>query len=207
MPFNDVQIANFALFRIKVSKQITSLTEQSPEAIACNLWFTHAREAVLSDAEWPFATKRGLLALVTLTDAEMPDEWGFAYAYPTDCIYARIMWDGAQKRRPEQELEFRIEHHPNSDARIIYSDVEDACLIYTKDVTNAGLFSEHFVDALAWRLAADIAPSLMASRESALDALRMYRFVLGDAIAHELNEERFGREIESELIATREGAG
>lgn len=57
-----VEICNRALSNIGNSRSINSLTEASKEAGECSLHFEACRDAVLSDFDWNFATKRVALA-------------------------------------------------------------------------------------------------------------------------------------------------
>ena len=88
MAISSVKIANFALSKVGTDSTIETLTENSAEAKACNLWFETARKQALSAYDWPFARKR--LALAVHGD-DPPDEWAYRYQYPADCVKARFV--------------------------------------------------------------------------------------------------------------------
>src|SRR5690242_389598 len=83
---NAVKICNLALSNIGQSDSIASIDEASTAARMCKLWFDQSRDAVLQEFPWPFATKA--IALAQLT-GDPPPGWGFAYAYPNDCLFAQ----------------------------------------------------------------------------------------------------------------------
>ena len=66
-----VEICNRALSNIGNSRSINSLTEASKEAGECSLHFEACRDAVLSDFDWNFATKRVALA----DTSNPPPDW------------------------------------------------------------------------------------------------------------------------------------
>src|SRR5690606_25121463 len=98
-------IVNRALARIGSSKQIANVeTENSREAISARLVFDDERDYVLRDFPWPFATAYRTLALVS----EAPNgDWGYAYRYPSDCLYVRRIV-GALGRRDPDPPPFRV---------------------------------------------------------------------------------------------------
>lgn len=101
----EVDICNRALSAIGTRSQITSLTENSPEAKNCNLLFATIRDELLRMAPWNCATNFNNLALICAAPGtpENPDQqttvwekgippppWSYEYAYPTDCL--RPLW-------------------------------------------------------------------------------------------------------------------
>src|SRR5512146_1689119 len=90
MTLTDIQICNMALGHIGVTKFIAALTDRSNEANVCNLYYEQARDFVLEDLPWPFATRYISLGLVTdFTALTIPHDWSYAYRYPSDCVFAR----------------------------------------------------------------------------------------------------------------------
>ena len=80
---SDVQIARLALSYVGDRFNIGSLTEQSAEAEQVNLVFVEARDSLLRQHTWNFATKFSSPAAVTGT---APNLWQFMYLYPTDAL-------------------------------------------------------------------------------------------------------------------------
>lgn len=80
---SEVSICNLALNHIG-AYAIASLSDATKEARDCNTLYSYARDSVLRDHKWAFATKRLTLALLTDTYSG----WDYAYQYPTDCLIA-----------------------------------------------------------------------------------------------------------------------
>lgn len=200
-----IDMCNQALQRIGVRDRIASLTEDSPEAIECNLVFDTVRDKTMRRHDWPFARKRADLnedATVTLPDNFA---WAYVYTYPSDCLKMRLIDDALQKRLPEQSIPFMIERHPTADRRIIYTDQNEACAIYTRRVKDVDDWPADFVEALVWQIAAEIAWPLTGDRKLGIDLWAAADQARRMAYASALNEQELGVEPESGLIAARTG--
>ena len=165
MPYSAVERCNAALRRFG-DRTITALTDNSPQARACNARFDAVRDGLLRAHPWNFAIKRiGLAA-----DDEAP-AWGFtkAYTLPEDCLRVlRIEND------EDASIVWKIE------GRKILTD-EDAplniqYLARIEDVTQwDALFAETFSAALAVEIAAALSESESIVRRLAEQAERAVR--------------------------------
>ena len=96
-----LDIANRSLQAIGIRKRITSLTQDSVEAVAVNNVFDSTRRALLRMAPWNFATKAANLVYITsapgtpentsaATTQWQPGQpkppWLYEYQYPQDCL-------------------------------------------------------------------------------------------------------------------------
>jgi hypothetical protein len=102
-----VDVCNNALLNIGTRSSISSLTEASPEAQACNLQYDTVLSTLLRSAPWNFARKFATLGLLkalpgtpenssTPVDSLWhtsypPPPWYYSYAYPSDCVLARYV--------------------------------------------------------------------------------------------------------------------
>jgi hypothetical protein len=78
-----------------------------------------------------------------------------------------------------------------ADSRYLLTMTEGGFVWYTRKVTDASQFDPLFTDAVAWKLAADLAMSKAGARELRNDALQMYQRVLETAaIASSRQEKR-----------------
>lgn len=159
---SDIQICNIALSNIGVAP-IQSFQENSKAARECNLRYGVSRDSVLRDHDWNFARKTETLAL-------LPDTYlgySYAYQYPVDCVAARKIYDDKTEllstavyvdangeAAARDEIKFELL------GQKILTEKAEAVLIYTYRVENSSLFDGLFIDALCYRLAADLAPSL-----------------------------------------------
>jgi len=159
-----IQICNLALSHIGAFR-ISSFEESTKASRQCLELYPIARDSVLEDHDWGFARKEQTLALSTDTYSG----WSYAYAYPSDCLAPRLIYDdnGAltgtsydadlDVYKQVGKIEYEVRSNTTLDQVMLLTDKEDAILIYTAKVENPTMFSSSFVDAISWRLAADLA--------------------------------------------------
>ena len=198
MALTDVKICNLALLHAGSTKFIDALTEQSDEAEVCSLSYEQARDFVLEDYPWPFATRYAALGLV---EATPNDDWDFSYRYPSDCVFARRLVSSLGRRDPNPPP-FRI--GSDDTARLLYTNQEDAVLEYTMRVVDPILFTSKFGEAVSWYLAGLIAPGLSKNLKFANSMFQMYDIVKNRAEAHSGNEQQQTPEPDSEFIRARD---
>lgn len=199
MASSEVDICNIALGRIGVKAWIESLNGSSEAARACKVYYGHSRDAVLSAFPWPFATRRATLAAAS---GVTYSGWSYAYALPSDFLHAQHLWMGSRSPRVDERAAFALESTTSS-GRVLISDLEDAELVYTARVEVVTSYPPLFVEALAWKLAADLAMPLSAKRDLAIAARAAYPVALNDAAAASLRGEAGEMDPESELISVR----
>lgn len=96
-----VTIWNMALSAIGTRSTVASLTEDSPEAAACALWFPTVRDGLLRAFPWNWSRRQVVLALLksaagTLENPQglLPEParpWRYEYSWPNDCVNARYI--------------------------------------------------------------------------------------------------------------------
>jgi hypothetical protein len=157
-----VGIVNSALIKIGADT-ITSLTDDSAEARAANAQYEKLRDEVLRAHPWNFAIARAQLPRL----AEAP-AFGYAHQYqlPADSLRVLLMQGG--------RAAFEIE------GRRLLTDEETAAVLYIRRVTDPNQFDAMFAEALATRIAADLAYPLANSTTLAGAMMQLYR----DALAH-----------------------
>lgn len=204
-----VDISNMALSRLGNSQRINALDEASIEAEQCSLFYEPSRDFVLRDYPWGFATAFVSLAQV----ATNPDpEYAYAYSMPSDCLKARKIvnsvfpeggwpFPGCIERPNIPATAFRVIN--GSSGRLISTAVSPATLEYTLQVTSPELFDPMFVSALAWKLAAQVAPALAKDASVATTCEQMYRAEMTQAAAAMLNEGSNSYVRESSFISVR----
>ena len=146
---HQIDIINLALTRMGQAS-VTSLTEGSAEAAAAAKVWDAALRSTLQEFRWGFNTRRAALPL----KAERPAGAAYAYAYgaPVDLVRPyEIFQDDVTSDRP---IPFLYE------GGLIYTDQPSAVLIYGGLEESAAAFPPQFCDALAWRLAAELAGPL-----------------------------------------------
>jgi len=170
MAMTDVQICNLALARLGSSLRITALTDGSVQADQCALFFENLRDMTLEDFPWSFASRHG--ALTVDATARHPF-YEYAYNQPSGCLTIRRIYTGdaddtvvpPSPALPTIKADYvRFNYYaagtPVVNKLMIASDLEDAWIEYTIQITDPTFFSMGFVDALAWKLTVSLAPSI-----------------------------------------------
>jgi hypothetical protein len=162
------EIANNALNRIG-SPEINDIdTDTSVEATTCKRHFDSSRKAYLRDADPGFARKTNALAL--LSD-ETDDKYTYVYAYPSNCMKAREIYNSANTT---DQIEFDKGTNAAGNSKTIVTNQENAVLIYTRDITILSVFEQDDLDALSLSLALRIVMKLKRDRQMYNDILSEY---------------------------------
>lgn len=214
------EIWNLSIGRIGSSDTIADPSARTPLGIACNRAWPTARDGTLESFNWPFASRVTSAALLDSVDVT---PWALAYAWPqvpkSTCLaIRRLMRPGtslvgsgalfptsATLRPIEDQPEYAVMIVADADGlsrRVIATNESIERFVWTGSIDDPGLFSPLFVDAVAWRLAADLASTTAKSREIRQDCLRMFGAVLSDARAAAGRHGHL-RTPDSELIAAR----
>lgn len=144
---SEVQVCNLALSRIK-KPPIGSLEQGGTAASECATHFAQARDKLLRDGDWNFASARARLP----KDATDP-EFGFAfrYAIPANCLAVREV-----KGANDGDWELAGRHIETDLAAPI--DVR-----FTRHDAPVAHWDPMFVEAMVAELAKRIAPRLLGS--------------------------------------------
>lgn len=203
MASSNTEIANMATSNLGIGTAIADLlTENSEEANAIRAFYNPALKATLRDFDWIFARKR---ADLTLIEADPNDEWGFSYRYPDDALCLRRIPSGARNDSRQSRIEF-TEGYDSTYGTIIYTDVEDAEMIYTVFHENPLYYPPDFELAFSFRLSYLACPRLCGNESKKLkaDMWSAYQAELGRARANIGNEEQPPEPVEAECIRARD---
>lgn len=194
---STVDICNLGLSHV-AAYPINNLDERTKEARECKRLFPIARDAMLEAHDWGVARKQVALALL---DEEVPG-WDYVYAWPTDCLVPRKIYDPAEAPGSTPiKYEFRVNDDLNR--RVIVTNQEDAELIYTAKVTDANLFTSMMVDALGFRLASDLAIPLRSDSKLQVSMLNQFLSRVSAAQASSANAEEKPPETKSDFHKAR----
>lgn len=203
MAYTNTQIANMALGHVGVSEEIADLeTEDSIAADKCNLFLTQSVESTLESFSWPEATKYETLGLVEdFSDVTTAHDWNYSYRYPSDCLMVRRIVTVLARVDPDPPA-YRV--GSDDTARLIYTDEEDAVIEYTKRITDPNFFTSLLAEAISWRLAAFIAPSLTRVKGIQQTAMTTFVAVVNMAKVRSANEQQHPVPPESDFIRARD---
>lgn len=206
---SEVAISNLALLRVGSTQAISSFADGSNEANTCATAYPQCRDAVLADFPWPWAKAETPLAQVAgpeINGKRARTEWSRSYRYPSDCVKLLALlptpaandlpYNYSQTWKRDPTNPYPIDYDVGSDAtgRLILTDCNGigygVTAIYTQKVSDPNQFSPDFADALAWRLAVDLAMGLAFSDNKRQAAERGYDQSIRKARATAMNEVR-----------------
>ena len=195
--FGVLTIANMALSHVGARAIMNSLEEDSPEAQQVRLWYESCRAQTLQAFNWSFARKR-----VTGTKSfnEPPEnDWLYRYVYPNDALSIRQIENPFGHQA--DAIPFSIEN--DGATKSILTNLDDARIIYTYDLTDTSQFPPLFTELLSINLASKIAFTLTGRAELKQALSDQYRFQLLVVSAHDGNEQVGKRPREAEFIRAR----
>ena len=168
---SNVDICNSALNMVGASI-ITSLTEDSKAARVCNQRYTFVRDAVFRAHPWNCLIKRVKLG----QDATAP-VYKFAYRYslPSDPYCLRVLTisdDGNEERR---DIEYKVEGN-----RYLLTDEGTVYIQYISH-EDPNQYDFLLIEAIAARMASDIAYPLVGSSTLSTNMFAMYEIKLKEA--------------------------
>lgn len=197
MANSKVEIWNKALGHLSSNKLVSNPNENSMEAKQCRIFYDGAREAALRDYPWAFAKRQQTLALT----GTAPDGWDYQYAYPSDCLSIRRIYNIADPKSEEQKpIKYTVAQNPDGAGRVIWTDQAEAQLIYTRNVDDVSYFDPQFEEALSLILAARLAKPINGKRQDFLDAMEAYRIELNKAKTADANENFIDKDYDADWI-------
>lgn len=181
----DLDMANMALGLIgqDTVSSLTPPTSLNNKVVNSIVQFLPAvKEGSLRARDWHCARKRAALAAVA---NESMDEWRFAYATPDDCLAVRRMVDDRRwvtgwvnwSRSP-----FAWEVRSDG-KRILYTNVENAKIVYTANITDVNRWDRLLFNAatglLASRLGSAFSRDIKLAEKFLQDAFREFDEAVG----------------------------
>ena len=177
---------------------IIAFTDGDVKADACQLYYEPSRDFVLADFPWNFAGKSVTLAKQSAT----PDEWEFGYTYPVDSLKIRYVYPDSKLRHLQDPTPFEVGLAADS-TKSIFSNLDLARARYTIQLTNVNQFDAHFVTALSWYIASEIAIPIAGTskgRVLADRAAKGYANAIAAAYSANANEDEPGPPRDPESI-------
>ena len=195
MPISDIAICNRALDMLGADP-IVSFDDDSQAGRLCRRNFEAVRDAVLRAYPWNPAVCRAALPALAAAPS-----WGFAFQYalpegaePPCCL--RVL--GVAGETDGAAGAYRIEGR-----RILSDDGPPLRILYIGQITDPTRFGPLLADAIAARLAAELAYPLTASSALAQAMGEIYRDRLAEARAADAQEGTAGRFSADEWLESR----
>lgn len=174
MANSELEIVNSALHKLGVER-ILSFSDDSKRARISDDMYEIIRDEVLASHPWNFAIKRVELA-ATVSTPEF--EYTYEYQLPNDCL--RVL--DTDSTYGSSTSNFVIE------GRKVLSDESTLKIRYIYRNTNVYQYSPQFTEALATRLAASMAYSIVQSSEREKQLLEIYEKLIKEARSADAQE-------------------
>jgi hypothetical protein len=206
---SEVDISNLALSHLGDDATVSSLSppEGSAQAQHCATFYPIARDSLLEQHDWGFATRREALVELSITDPT--GEWQFAYTLPNLCIRpieihppatlgatTLTSYPGSTLAATNTFLnagaatDFTVETDASGN-KILWTNQESAALMFLAKVSDTGRFSPLFTDTLTWYLAAYLAGPVLkgdVGRAEAKGCMAIAMQLKGQAVASDANQ-------------------
>jgi hypothetical protein len=190
---SEVSVANQALGWLGLDR-IISLDDNTKTAALCKDNLPPLRDAILEGCDWTFAQKRAVLS-----PSNTPAIWGYSYSFPlpADCLRVNYATDSPD------DLESMPLDPWVKEARSILCNASILYIRYTRREDDPKVWSEGFSQALASRLASDIAIPATNSKEHMKLMFDLYKQKLQEAVQNDGRQGRRQRIISNDLKQVR----
>lgn len=177
MATSAVEICNSALIKIGANR-ITSLSDPDKASVACNDQYDRLRKEVLRAHPWNFAI--AYVALAQTVNTPVWDKWDAEFLVPSDVL--RVL---------ETDLcsseAWEIGYNADGN-KVIFCNSTSLKIKYIKDITNTTRFDATFEEALAFRMAADLAYKLVNSQTLQQQMFNYYKAAMATAMSYDAQE-------------------
>ena len=185
-----VDICNLALSHIGDEAEVIAIAppDGTIQAAHCGRFYPVARDLLLEMHPWTFAMVRVQLAPIV---AGAPSQWAYAYALPAKCLKSRGVY-AADALDDAQSEDFIVEVGADGNG-VIYTNVPDAVLRYTRLVEDTTKFTPGFVVALGRSLASMLAGPIIKGATGAQVAqqqLKIFMVELANAKTQDANTDK-----------------
>ncbi|MHC4983877.1 MAG: hypothetical protein ACYTF6_12025 [Planctomycetota bacterium] len=199
MSVSEVSICNQALGWLG-QDPLTSLEDQNVRGDLCRANYPVLRDTMLEDRAWSFAQRR------ERSETADQDSISSLYKHTVDedwLLILRVFEDTNSLRAPYDSQAVQAQWHREGD--FVYAKSSVVYLWGITRVTDVTKYTEGFRQALAARLAADMAIPLTENRNLQSDMWALYERKLNEASVRDGQQGRNERVGNSRLIAVRSG--
>lgn len=161
-------------------KSIGAISGTDPSSVAANAFYQPSLDDLFREAKLPFCT---IMAALTTSSATVVG-YDYVYQYPTKAATIWSVFDeGTVDRREQQEFEVMLAlvGTAATETKVICSNLADAYAEYTYKITDTSLFDQKFTLAFSYRLASNMAHTLIGDVEKSLKLLEISNVILSEA--------------------------
>ena len=176
---NAVDICNLALYHCGHNKQINSLDENSSEARKCKRIYSNSRQLLLASAKWGFAK---VYTSLSQTGNTPPQGWGYEYHYPAGALRILEIPRSNVAITPIPFTDGTVyDATHNKWSRVIWTNHENAGMLFLGDVTLESMFSIHFAQTLAAYMAFLLSKDIAQKSRITEQNWQLYQSMLSEA--------------------------
>lgn len=198
---SQIDIYNKALGRIG-GGEVRVEGENTRQNIECNKAWKGLAEPVLRAHDWNFA--RHTVMGIPLPGTPLQTRWAYEHKWPIKCVAVRYLYTDDPSCPHKHEIALSTD---DPEQVAVFSNVEEPKIVYTRSVERTVMWDASFVDAIAWKLASDIAVPLTQSERRASVSLQAYFATITQARSLNVREGHWdilGRDEDDMLTASRE---
>jgi len=178
---SKTSICNLALAYLGQAP-IASLEQDNEQARWLSLFYEPVRDEVLRTHDWAFAAAEKPLILVQHPAAETGE---YLYKYPADALFIRRVYSPSA---PQTPVAFSERFDPTHRVRVLRTAAPQACVHYTRRITDETLYDAAFVKCLALALACDTALALTGDISLSARLQQKYTLYLEEARRSNMSE-------------------
>jgi hypothetical protein len=174
----DISICNQAIALCGARSSLSSIDDDTPEALACRNYYDSTRIELLMAVSWPFARRQVALSLL---DGTPEYGWDFTYLYPPDCLKPIFIHPspvdvedpftnlGSIRDALDNLIIFvegnKIDTYGNIQ-RTINTNKQNATLMYISNVISTQTFSADFRSLFIQTLAAKLGQAMVGNLQA-----------------------------------------
>ncbi|MBR3655282.1 MAG: hypothetical protein IKR34_02270 [Candidatus Gastranaerophilales bacterium] len=231
MGYQKIEVYKLALRNLGTSNEIQNINLEDRNCMILNLYYETARDKVLMDHDWNFASTYRVLALAGDNQNFVHPKFIYKYDYPNDCLMVRGLYLYNQQNLSNDEVisfyNMRNSHSEEGSndldedglkrqefeviaddrgQKTIFTNISPAIIRYTRKYTNTENcgFTPEFAMLLSWYLAALAATAITGARARMSDCFQMYRQLLREAKTADANESYVKNNYQCEWITARD---
>lgn len=197
-----LEIANLALAKLG-SPAISAFTEPTAEGRTVNRIYQNVVDAVLRSHHWGFANARVVGAEVDVPTAHA--HRAYAYAWPIGCAMVRSITVPEDTPQAPLDFEVVVDNSLGFERKLILCDADEVIVHYSKKLDDVSLYDAIYVDALASRLAAELAIPLTKNAQLRQTFMNEYEYWLGKAKFADVRERPARTEAQDPFLSARFG--
>jgi hypothetical protein len=159
----ELEAANLALSDLG-RPGIASFDDNNARARAVRINFAAARDAILAQHHWGFATGYVIPAEMPVPGAGWPGPFQKRFALPADCLKVRSIADSGAN---DWEVISGADATGATEIKVLATNISAPNVCYTRLIANVRLWSPQFLKAFRHELAGVVAPFLTGSTAKA----------------------------------------